>query len=693
MSLAESGMNVAHAGMKTPLARALASCRNAFFAVAGFSGIINLLMLTGALYMLQVYDRVLSSRSVPTLVMLSVLVVGLYAFQGFLEFIRGRILARTGEVIAAETAPFVFRGVLARVTSGGRGTDLQEPMRDIETLRGFLSSPGPTAIADLPWLVIFLTVVWIIHPWLGMFTLCGMLALCALTVMAEARGRKPVEDATRRLAERNVVVDSSSRGAEAIAAMGMGADMERRFVAANDATLDEHRRAADLVGGLGSVAKVGRYILQSAMVGLAAFLAINDQITAGAIFASNILAARALAPVDAALAQWRGFMAARGSYRRLSRMLAGFTGEDKRITLPAPTQKLEVTAVTIAAPAQTAGAPPGTRRILVRDVNFALKAGEGLGIVGPSASGKSTLARTIVGVWKPVGGAVSLDGAPLDRWREEDLGRHIGYLPQDVQLFDGTVAQNISRFRENASDEDVIRAAQLAGLHQHIMKLPQGYATAIGSGGEALSGGLRQRIGLARALFGDPFLLVLDEPNAALDQEGEEALARAMAGVRKRGGIVIVVAHRQSALAAVDHVLLMRDGQVKMFGPKAEVMKVIAEQSRPGQPSAPGRPPMPGQPPAGGQPPFPRPPSLPAQPAVPGQAAAPAGPAAPGQAVALGAVAGAAISSSAPVRRPPPAAVNVQATQGAVAAFGGNVTPLHGAAPRVENQPKEAGDA
>lgn len=568
-----------------PMTAALRATRSAFLWIFLFSGIINILMLTGPIFMIQVYDRVLSSRSAETLLLLSIMAAAAYSFQGFLEFIRSRILSRIGEWVSVETAPTIFRNLIDRVSASGHSGDMQAPMRDMEGLRGFLSSPGPAALADLPWLPIFVIVVWMLHPWLGMLTIGGTLFLVVLTWVAEMSGRKPVEQATRKLEERNLLVDSSMRGAEAIAALGMRGSVEKRFMNAHDATLKEHHNASDLVGGLSTTSKVARYILQSANLGLGAYLAINDQISAGAIIAANVLSSRAMAPVDQVLMQWRSFVSARQSYARLNKMVSQRNDTHRKLALPPPKSKLEVHNITIGAPIAP-GSPPTQRRILVRDISFALKAGDGLGVIGPSASGKSSLARALVNVWRPIAGTVSVDGAPLDRWPEDQIGQHVGYLPQDIQLFDGTVAENIARFSETAQDDDVVQAAQSAGLHEMIMKLPQGYATRIGMGGEQLSGGLRQRVGLARALFGEPFLVVLDEPNAALDQEGEEALTRAMKAVRARGGIVVVIAHRPSALAAIDRVLVMREGLLDMLGPKVEVMKKLQERAgaRPGGP-------------------------------------------------------------------------------------------------------------
>ena len=402
---------------------------------------------------------------------------------------------------------------------------------------------------------------------------CGALILIVLTVAAEAVTRAPTKAAVGFAASRHALLEGSRRNAEVLQAMGMGRAMSARFSAVNDEYLRSHRRASDRAGMLAALSRVLRLLLQSAVLGLGAFLVINQEATAGVIIASSILMSRALAPVELAIANWKGFVAARQARRRLAEMLALLPQNKQSLQLPKPEASLSVESVS--------ASPPGDTRIIVQDIKFALKAGDGLGIIGPSAAGKSSLARLIVGVWQPVRGKVRLDGAALDQWSPDSLGRHVGYLPQDVELFDGTIAENISRFEAEADANAIIAAAQSAGMHELVLKLPDGYNTRIGEAGAALSAGQRQRLALARALYRDPFLVVLDEPNSNLDSEGEEALTVAIRSVRSRGGIVIVIAHRASALAAVDQVLVLNQGRQQAFGARDEVLQSVLRPSGP----------------------------------------------------------------------------------------------------------------
>jgi ATP-binding cassette subfamily C protein len=450
-------------------------------------------------------------------------------------------------------------------------------LRDLDAVRAFLSGPAPIALFDLPWLPIYLAVISAFHIALGITAIVGAVILIALTLMTEAFARRPMKAASGFAQTRNSLAEASRRNAEALTAMGMAARLNARWSEANQGYLTSHQRASDVAGGLGSVSKALRLMLQSAVLGLGAYLVIQQAATAGIIIAAAILVARALAPVDLAIANWKGFVAARQSWQRLTQVMAQLPARETPMTLPAPTASLTVEHAT--------AVPPGQQKIVVQDLNFMLESSQGLGIIGPSASGKSSLVRMIVGAWHPAQGRIRLDGAALDQWSLEALGRHIGYLPQDVELLSGSVAENIARFEPDASSEEIIRAARAAGVHELIVALPQGYETEIGEQGQVLSAGQRQRIALARALYCDPFLVVLDEPNSNLDAEGEAALTQAILGVRERGGIVVVVAHRPSALASVDLVLVMAKGNAVSFGPKDEVLpKVLAPSPVPGSP-------------------------------------------------------------------------------------------------------------
>ena len=556
---------------KSELAEALTQCRGAFGSVMAFSALINVLMLTGPLFMLQVYDRVLPSRSVPTLVCLGLLMAGLYSFQALLEAIRSRVLVRVGSYLDESLAPRIYDVVVRlplRLRGGGDGT---QPLRDLDHIRSFLSSGGPSALADLPWAPFYLAICFMFHWLIGISAVIGGIILTIITICAEIFSRGPIRAASTHQATRNTLLEASRRNAEVVRAMGMGQRLGSRWSKANTEHLKSQRLASDVSGGLGSLSKALRMLLQSAVLGLGAWLVINQEASGGVIIASSILVSRALAPVELAIANWKGFVSARQGWRRLTNMMAMLPVEEIPLELPTPAGALVVEGI--------AAVPPSERRVVLNDVSFDLKAGAGLGVIGPSASGKSSLARVLVGVWPAARGKVRLDGAALEQWSPEILGNHIGYLPQDVELFDGTVAENIGRFDHQPDAEKVINAAKAAGAHDLILSLPNGYDTPIGEGGTSLSAGQRQRVALARALYGDPFLVVLDEPNSNLDDEGDRALTGAIANVRRRGGIVIVIAHRPSALAAVDQVLVLANGQKVKMGPKEEVLRAVLRPS------------------------------------------------------------------------------------------------------------------
>jgi PrtD family type I secretion system ABC transporter len=552
---------------RSELGAVLGSCRGAFLGVFLMSAVVNVLYLTGSFFMLEVYDRVIPSRSLPTLVGLAVLALGLYAFQGALDLLRTRVLARIGMALDERLAPRVF-DVLARLPLKlPRAGDGVQPLRDLDAVRGFLSGLGPTALFDLPWMPFYLGICFLFHPMIGLVAAAGALVLVALTALTEVYTRAPTRDAVRHGLARHGLAEAARRNAEVVAAMGMGGRLGDRWAAANRDYLASQGRAADVAATFGALSKVLRMVLQSGVLATGAYLVINGAASPGVIIAGSILSARALAPAELAIAHWKGFVAARQAWGRLSGLLAHLPAQPEPLALPAPRATVAVEGITVV--------PPGSQRVVVADAGFALSAGQGLGIIGPSASGKSSLARALVGVWTPVRGKVRLDGAALDQWSSGALGRHVGYLPQEVELFAGTVGENIARFAETVDAEAVVAAGRAAGVHELILRLPEGYDTPIGEGGENLSAGQRQRIGLARALYRDPFLVVLDEPNANLDAEGEGALTRAMMGVRMRGGIVVVIAHRPSALAGVDMVLMMAEGRVQAFGPKDEVLKRV----------------------------------------------------------------------------------------------------------------------
>ena len=530
------------------------------------SALINVLMLTSPLFMLQVYDRVLPSRSMPTLVGLFMLAGLMIAFLSLLEVLRARVLSRVGLYVDEELSPRVFALLLQREQRSGLRSDASQYARDLDHLRSFASGNALSALFDLPWMGIYVVVCFLFHPMMGWAVLAGVVALCFLAFITEAALRAPTERAFDAANSRRAFADTMKRNAGLLQALGMHAVMAERLEGANGDVRREQLRSADIACAFASVLRSFRMLLQSALLGLGAYLVINREATAGVMLAATILTVRAFSPVELLIANWKALIGVRQSLQRLGMALAALPDNELRTPLPAPTRSLRVTSLSLLAAGRDAP--------IVYDVNFALEAGSALGIIGPSGSGKSSLARALVGLWPPARGLIRLDGAEMTQWSVDALGTSIGYLPQDVELLPGTVAQNIVRFREG-DPRQLLAAADKAGVHEMILRLPNGYETQVGEGGALLSGGQRQRIALARALYGDPFLLVLDEPNSNLDAEGESALTRAIQLVRTRGGVVVVVAHRSSALAAVDKVMIVNEGRVQAFGARDDVLSQL----------------------------------------------------------------------------------------------------------------------
>lgn len=547
-------------------------------AVALVSGMVNILTLSGSIFMMEVYDRVLPSRSLPTLVGLVAIVAVMYAFQGFFDVVRGRILVRLASSLDETIGQRVFRAMIKAPLQGRGEGDGGQPQRDLDQVRSFLSGGGPSAMFDLPWMPVYLGICFMFHPWIGLTALGGMTLIVVLTILTEFLSREAAKGAAVAGSARNSIAEAGRRNAEVVHAMGMVPRLGAIWGEANGRFVAHQRSSSDVAGGFGSVSKVVRMMVQSAVLAVGAVLVINGQATAGIMIASSILVSRAMAPVELAIGNWKSFVPARQGWRRLQELLSK---PDEPNAMPLPPAKHHLS-VEMA----TAGAP-GSKKPIVQDISFRLAAGSAIGVIGQSGSGKSTLARLLVGVWPTWSGKVRLDGAALEQWLPEQLGGLVGYLPQDIELFAGTIAQNISRFEAEPDPDAVIAAAKAADVHDLVLRLPEGYRTQIGAGGASLSGGQRQRIALARALYRDPFLVVLDEPNSNLDAEGEQALTQAVKGVRARGGIVVVVAHRPSALAAVDQVLLMADGRVQAMGPKDEILSKLMRAAGPLPPTDP----------------------------------------------------------------------------------------------------------
>ena len=559
-------VNIASRNSTHPdIAQALRECRRAFGSVALFSGVVNLLMLAGPLYMLQIYDRVLSSRSVPTLIALSAFLVGAYAFQGVLDLIRSRVVVRSAAVLDQRLAMAVHGAVIRLTVTSRHPGDGPQPVRDLDAIRGFMTSAGPIAIVDLPWVPVFLTICFLIHPWLGVASTIGAVTLFTMTLLTECASRAPARVVAQDAGKRQIMVEAQRRGGETIIAMGMGGASAQRWSAVNDRYIAATASLSDVAGGFGSASKVLRLLLQSVILGLGAYLVIRQEMTAGAMVAASIMMGRALAPIETAIANWRAFIGARQSITRLSEALTRAAPKREVTLLPRPERSLEVEHVAVVA--------PGGTKPIVANVRFALRTGQALGIIGPSGAGKTSLVRALVGIWPPAKGCVRLDGAALDQWDPDLLGQHVGFVSQAIELFDGTICENIARMNVKPDADAVLRAAKAAGAHELILRLPNGYDTAIGEGGEALSGGQRQRVALARALYGDPFLVVLDEPNSNLDNDGELALRQAITNLKTRGAIVVLIAHRPSVLAVCDHILVLANGEQKDFGSRDEIMQ------------------------------------------------------------------------------------------------------------------------
>lgn len=555
-----------------PLLDSLKTIRLAFVAVGLFSFAINLLMLTGPLFMLQIYDRILTSRSVSTLVALFVLVVGLYTFMGIFDLLRVRVLSRAGYCLDHRLNVSTYTTWISQSIRGG--TDVYKPLNDLSTIRTFMGSAALLAVFDLPWFPFFLGVVFLLHVQLGVLALAGAVIVVMLALANEFFTRQSLGQAVMFDMHQTKFSEQSYRNAESIVSMGMLDHLADYWNQLRQRSTKSAQEGGERAEVFAAISKSIRLLLQSAILGLGAYLAINQEISPGMIVAASIIAGRALAPIDQVIGNWRSIHHARLAYRRLSTHLC-YSSENaipEVTSLPDPQGNVIVHQLTKLKP-NSSGSHDGDNHVILENIAFELKAGEGLGVIGSTGSGKSSLARLLVGVWMPDSGSVRLDGATLDQWNRSELGRHIGYLSQDIELLSGTIAQNICRFSPHAHDEDIVKAAILAEVHEMILQLPEGYATQVGSHACSLSGGQKQRIGLARAVYQTPALVVLDEPNSNLDSAGDDALTQAIIALRKAGSSVVVMAHRPSAISAVDKLLMLDQGQQKGFGKKTDVLR------------------------------------------------------------------------------------------------------------------------
>lgn len=554
---------------RTELAEVLYSFRKLFYTAGFFSMFINMLGLVPSIYMLQVYDRVLQSRNVTTLIMLTLIIVGLYIMQGMLEVARSRLLVRVGANLDVKLSDRVFVAAFERNLRAG-GMNAGGALNDLTTVRQFLTGNGLFAFFDAPWAPVYLLVIFMFSPWLGLFAVVAALILFALAWATEVATRKTLAEAGQIAAMASNYATNNLRNAEVIEAMGMLDNLKARWQEKQMRFIALQGEASDKAGAISATTKSVRIAVQSLVLGGGALLVIQGTLTPGGMIAASILLGKALQPVEMAIGIWKQLLAARSSYHRLEEMLQQFPAREDRMSLPRPKGNLSVEAV-------TAGAP-NARAMILNQVSFQANAGEVIGIIGPSASGKSTLARLLVGVWPCAAGKVRLDGADVFSWRKEELGPAIGYLPQDIELFEGTIAENIARFGEVDSGK-VVAAAQLAGVHEMILRFPSGYDSQIGEAGSHLSGGQRQRIAFARAVYDSPAFVVLDEPNSNLDDAGEAALVKAVQALRAQGTTVVVITHRTNIIAAVDKILLLVDGAVQMFAPKEQAIQALQQKA------------------------------------------------------------------------------------------------------------------
>jgi ATP-binding cassette, subfamily C, bacterial PrsD len=553
------------------LLKALFSLKSPLLVVGGISAMINIFALGSSIYMMMVYDRVLPSSSVPTLLGLLAIFTFVFLFHGVLDVLRAHMLsdiARAfGQRLTQRLQQLQWRSGLTQSANAPR------PIQDMDQIRSFLSSQGPAAFIDLPWILFFLGILFLMHVWLGVATLMGIIILALLTFYTERSTSSGVAELEPLRQHRHMLLERNSRHAGTIKGLGMTQRAGDQWDAADNRYLDVSNKIAEFIAFSGGIGRIFRIFIQSIVLTVGALLVIDGKASAGVIFASSILSGRALAPLDMAIANWRNFTAARQSWARLEKLMEDNPAvQDVTVKLPAPIERLSVDKVT--------AAPPQTKNITLFDVAFDAKAGDVIGILGPSGSGKSSLMRVLAGLWSPLRGSVRLDGASIDQWNADDLGQHLGYLPQEIGLMRGSIAENIARMQPQPDSEKTLHAAKQAGVHDMIVNMPSGYDTDIGADGMNLSAGQRQRVALARALFGDPFLLLLDEPNSNLDPEGEAALVAAINRAKERGAIVLLVTHQMQILRTVSKILLMRDGKIAGWGPRDKVLAAMAEDAK-----------------------------------------------------------------------------------------------------------------
>lgn len=566
---------MSNSSIKSDLQKALGVCKGAFLSAAAFSLVINLLMLTPTIYMLQLYDRVLSSRSEETLVMLTLLVVAIFITQGALEWVRSQILVRVSVKLESllNKRLFIIAYKQSLYTGGQQASG--QALDDLTSLRQFLTGNGLFAFFDAPWLPFYVVLMFLFHPYFGWVAIVAAIVLIILAIINEKITHKVLEEANGLAAQGRALVNKNLRNAEVIESMGMLESIHQRWLKGSEKVLFLQALASSRAGLITAMSKTLRMMFQSLVLGLGAYLAIQQEISPGLMIAGSILLGRALAPIDLMIGSWKGFIMARAQYVRLNTLLLKIPEDKEKMSLPEPKGSLQIE--------QAVVAPPGVKTAVIKGLSLTINAGDSVGIIGPSGAGKSTLVRALLGIWPAASGKIRLDGADVFAWDRMELGPYIGYLPQDIELFEGTISENIARFGE-LDAEKVIAAAKMSDVHELILRLPEGYDTVIGRAGGNLSGGERQRIGLARALYGSPKLVVLDEPNSNLDEQGEIALAKALVQLKQAQVTAIIVTHRNRVLGSVDKLLMLNEGQLVAYGPRDEVLAHLRKQQAPAAP-------------------------------------------------------------------------------------------------------------
>lgn len=555
--------------VKSDLQQALYLCRAAFYSAAGFSLVINLLQLVPTIYMLQLYDRVVPTGNLYTLLMLTIIVMVLFMTLGILEWVRSQILVRVSSRLETLLNDRLFHVAYKQSLYSGGQKASSQPLDDLTQLRQFLTGQGLFAFFDAPWLPVYIGVMFIFHPWYGWAAIATAIVLIALAVLNEKLTSKPLAEANSLAIQGRNLVSKNLRNAEVIESMGMLRSIRKRWLKGTEKVLVLQAAASERAGLMGALSKLIRLSSQSLILGLGAYLTIQNEITAGMMLAGSILLGRALAPIDILINSWKGFINARGQYSRLNDLLTRIPADAERMSLPAPQGRFQIENAVVV--------PPGAKVPVLKGINLTIEKADVLGVLGPSGAGKSTFARALLGIWPVANGKIRLDGADVFAWNRHELGPYLGYLPQDIELFEGTISENIARF-SHVDPEKVVLAAKMADVHELILRLPEGYDTQIGADGGNLSGGQRQRIGLARALYGNPVVVVLDEPNSNLDEQGEIALANAIKRLKDNQATMIVITHRSNILNQVDKLLILNEGMVSLYGPREQVIGQLQQR-------------------------------------------------------------------------------------------------------------------